>query len=159
MENDRNSIQSYALALLALVGSQGNAQQNPLFGHAMHLETADGIYQQTAHRLLHALIQHSPAPEAVAGQFFSELAKCENINVVTLGDVFSTLYDILSIEYWAQVNSLNGDRSVSPDEWAADVYSKLSEDGGNLTHVTEFASDYLNNLVVVCRVQWNICWP
>lgn len=91
MESRQTTYRSYALALLELVGRQEGADDdNPPFGFAMRQVKRATIYHQTAHRLLHALIEYSPAPEAVAKQFLTELARCENTEVVTLGDAFST---------------------------------------------------------------------
>ena len=166
MEIDRNPIGPYALALLSLVGSQGNAQTKPLFGFAMRLETKISTYRQTAHTILHALIQYSPAPEAVAGQFFEELGKCQIPAVVALGDAFPTLCESLYVEYCVQVDSLkNGDPSADSNDWASwatIVYNRLTdaenEGDRDMTAVTHLASVYLTDLIIACRARYNICW-
>ena len=168
MEIDRNPIGPYALALLSLVGSevgrsQGNTQKEPLFGLAMRLEIKKSTFEQPAHKVLHALIQHSPAPEAVAGEFFEALGKCKITAVITLGDAFPTSCETLYVEYCAQVDSLkNGDPSVDPASWATMVYEKLTdaenEEDRDIPAVTLIASFYLTNLIVACRARYNICW-
>ena len=59
-----------------------------------------------------------------------------------------------------QVDALDGDRSVSPDDWAAEVNKELKENGGgNMSFVTDLANYYLIHLVIACRAQCSICWP
>ena len=95
MEIGSFPLQSYALALLTLVGNQyvqnGANEDHAPFGMALRLDTRRRKYRQTAHRLLQALIEHAPSPEAVAREFLNELAKCDNPTVECLGDVFSSL--------------------------------------------------------------------
>jgi len=51
-----------------------------------------------------------------------------------------------------EVDALDGDRSVSPDDWAADVNKELKENGGgNMSFVTDLANYYLIHLVIACR--------
>jgi hypothetical protein len=54
-------------------------------------------------------------------------------------------------------STLNSDRSVSLANWAAAVYEELSRNGNKLP-LTNLAVLYLNDLVIPCRVQRNICW-
>jgi hypothetical protein len=154
MESCENSKQSYILALLTLVGSQPGAEENTLFGIAMRLDTGNGIYRQSSHRFLKALIEHSPSPETIAGQFLKELAKCKISAVETLGNSLSTLLcDRVYVERYVQVGSLqNGDRSISPGDWAAGVYNGLNENDANILPVTSLANYYLTNLVIACGV-------
>ena len=90
----KNTPRCYALALLTLMGDQeGVDNENPPLGMAVCWETQSSIYNLPAHRLLQALIEHPPTPEAnqaIAQQFFTELAKCENSIVIELGDAAST---------------------------------------------------------------------
>ena len=160
--SSQNTLQSYAQALLTLVGNRACAEDNPLFGEAMLLDTGNTIYRQTAHTVLQALIEHSPSPEAVAGQFLADLIKCKIPAVETLGDTFSTLCDTFYVEYRVQVGSLlNDDRSVSPANWAEDVYAGLNKNEGDIDimPVNSLANFYLTNLIIASRVQYNICWP
>jgi hypothetical protein len=64
------------------------------------------------------------------------------------------------VEYYMQVNTLYHTRPIrqSPHDWAAAVYGHLTRDGGEISHLTGLATYYLNNLVIPCRVQCNICW-
>jgi len=120
MENT-GTPQSYALALLKLMGNQEGAEDNPPLGWALHLETQSSVFNLAAHRLMQTLIEHSPSPEAVAQQFMTGLAQCENSAVVDLGDALSIFCDTFYVEYYVQVDSLNCDRSVSPANWAAAI--------------------------------------
>ena len=81
---------SYALALLTLMEEGTNDDNQPL-GTALHLREAPlpdftSTTKLAPHRLLRALIEHSPSPEVVAQQFMTVLAQCENLAVVALGD-------------------------------------------------------------------------
>jgi hypothetical protein len=161
MESSQNTLRSYAQALLTLLGNREGADANPPVGWAMRAVTLNSIYHVSAHKVLEALLEHSPAPEAVAGQFMTELANCETPAVVELGDAASTLCDPFYVKYCAQVGKLDNDRAVSPVNWAANVNKKLIEKGTNLSEssLTRLASFYLNSLVIAGRVQSNICWP
>ena len=55
-------------------------------------------------------------------------------------------------------NLYGGDRSISPDDWAANVMSHLYADNVNTTFVRELASYYLTHLLVACKgaVQYSI---
>jgi hypothetical protein len=144
------------------MGNQKGAdEENPPLGWAMRLIQQNTVYSQTAHKLLQALIEHSPSPETVAKQVLSDLGKCENPAVASLGDAVSTYVIIYVInKFYAQVGGLNDDRSVSPDDWAAAVNNKLKEkNSGNISLLTNLAKFYLTHLVIACRVQCNICWP
>jgi len=160
-----NTTQSYALALLTLMGNQEGANEdNPPLGMALHLETQSSVVNLAAHRLLRALIEYSPSPETIAQQFLTELEKCENPAVADLSDsdAVSTLYDPFYVKYYAQVrNLLSGDRSITgvPDDWAAEVLNELNKNGGNTSSVKNLAAFYLTHLVIACRVQCNIYWP
>ncbi|KAI0004878.1 hypothetical protein BJV74DRAFT_948059 [Russula compacta] len=129
------TVQSYTLALLTLMSSpdrtpgQSDVDDQPL-GMALRAETQSSRYHAPAHILLQAVIQHSPSQEAVAQQFMIELAKCRNNAVVN------------------SVNSLEHDRSISPDDWAAAVHGELSQNGGDISHLTRLAFFFLNRLVI-----------
>ncbi|KAH9970169.1 hypothetical protein BJV74DRAFT_263479 [Russula compacta] len=135
MEGSQNTLRSYALALLTLVGNQydqdvqegANKDDVAPFGMAMRLDTQRSKYHQTSHTLLQALIEHSPSPESVSHQFLTELIKCENSAVE------------------------NSDLSVSPDDWAVEVNGELNENNGNISFVKELADYYLTNLVIAFR--------
>ena len=160
MESSLNTLQSYVLALLTLMGNLPGADtENPPLGTAIRLFApgSQTTYYQPAHTLLQALIEHSPSPETVAQQFLTELIKCENSVVQELGDVVSTLCDLFYVKYYAQVGYLDGDRSRSPDGWAADVNNELNENARGLSSVTDLASYYLTHLVIASRVQCNTC--
>lgn len=156
-----NTTQSYALALLKLMGNQEGANEDnpPLGSWALHLETQSSVFNLATQRLLQTLIEHSPSPEAVAQQFMTELAQCENSAVIDLGDALSTFCETFYVIKISQVHNLSGDRSVSPDDWAAAVNKELDENGGNTSFLTDLASYYMTHLVIACRVQCNICWP
>jgi hypothetical protein len=86
MESSQNTLRSYALALLTLMGNQPGADgKEAPFGIAMCMITKKTVYNQTAHRVLEALIEYSPSPESVAQQFLTELGRCENSDVEDLG--------------------------------------------------------------------------
>ena len=162
MESIQNTVQSYALALLTLVGKRPGAddpkKEDQPFGWAKRVETQKSIYTQSAHKLFHALIEHSPSPEKVAQGFLNELLNCENDTVVNLGDAVSTLCDPFYVKYCAQVANLDNDRSISPDDWAAEVDNELLQNGGTITSITKLANFYLSNLIIACRVLCNISW-
>ena len=96
MESSQNTLRSYAQALLKLMGKRPGAddpKEDQPFGWARHLETQKTTYAQSAHKLLHALIEYSPSSEKVSQDFLDQLVKCENDAVVNLGDAVSTLRD------------------------------------------------------------------
>lgn len=86
---EQNTLKSYALALLTLWDSQeGASGDRPPLGWALNRETKRSRYNLAAHRLLLALLEHSPSPEAgVAHHFMTALAQCENSVVIDLGNV------------------------------------------------------------------------
>jgi len=164
MENNPFTLRDYTLALLALMDNQytrdGSSDDKAPLGMAMRQDTHQTIYFLTAHRLMKALIEHSPSPEAVARQLLAELAKCQNLAVKISGDAVSTLCDLFYPKYYAPVDILIGespDRSVSPGDWAVNVNNELTENGGDISPVTWLANYYLTNLVVACKVQCNVC--
>ncbi|KAI0272146.1 hypothetical protein BGY98DRAFT_167201, partial [Russula aff. rugulosa BPL654] len=136
MESDQNTLRSYALTLLTLIGNQQNVEENPLFGEAMRLDTGHTIYRQTSHRVLQALIEYSPSPETIVKQFLEGLMKCKISDVETLA-----------------ASLLNGDRSVGPNEWAAGVCNRLNENKGDrdISAVESLANYYLNSLILPFR--------
>lgn len=154
MESDQNTLRSYALTLLTLIGNQQDAEKNPLFGEAMRLDTGHTIYRQTSHRVLQALIEYSPSPETIVKQFLAGLMKCRISAVATLGDAFSILCDTFYVEYYVQVAPLlDGVRPVGLDEWVAGVYNGLNEnkEDRDISAVENLASYYLNSLILPCR--------
>ncbi len=155
---EQNTLRSYALALLMMLGNQQGANGNsPPLGWALNRETQRSRFNLAAHRLLSALLEHSPSPETVAQQFMTALAQCENPAVINLGNGFSTLSDTFHIEYYSQVNSLDNDRSVSPGDWATAVSQGLSQNG-NISALRDLSVVYLNDLVIPCRSRCKICW-
>ena len=149
-----NTLQSYALALLTLWRNQEGADwQNPPLGWAFRWHTKRSIYTLAAHRLLQALVEHSPSPEVVAQQFMTELGQCGNDNVIVHGDALSTLSDKFYVEYYVQVNLLNSDRFSSPAGWAAAVHRTITDNNINMNTLTDLAARYLNDLIIPCRVQ------
>ena len=48
--------------------------------------------------------------------------------------------------------SLDGDRSVSPDDWATAVAEEVKENDGYMISLTNLASYYLSHLIVACRI-------
>ncbi|KAF8497137.1 hypothetical protein F5888DRAFT_1906980 [Russula emetica] len=134
MESSPNTLRSYSLALLTLMGNEPGAEDDPPFGWAMRLVKTTTVYSQAAHKIFQALIEYSPSPDTVARDFLTELAKCENAVVADL------------------VNELlAGDRSASPDDWAAYVNNDLKENGGNISSVTSLANYFVTNLIVAFR--------
>ena len=51
-----------------------------------------------------------------------------------------------------QVNALNSNRTMSPDDWASFVHQELQNKGGNLSCLTDLASHYLSHLVIACKL-------
>ena len=90
-----NSFQSYALALLTLVGNQENVNDNPL-GIVIRCDGTDSS-NMPAHNLLRLLIEHSPSPETIARLFMVQLARCEIPAVKNLGNTLSTLRDTFHV--------------------------------------------------------------
>jgi hypothetical protein len=76
-----NPIESYPLALLKLMGKQADAQTCPPLGMAKCLGVENLILRMAAHKLLEAVIEHSPHPAMIAREFLAQLGKC-GISVV-----------------------------------------------------------------------------
>jgi len=70
---------------------EGANEDNPPLGMALHWKTQSSVFDLAAHRLLRTLIAYSPSPEALAQQFMTKLAECENSAVIDLGDALSSL--------------------------------------------------------------------
>jgi hypothetical protein len=66
----------YPLALLDLMNEQDGAAENPPLGFAKRAGLETSVFNMPAHRILKALIDHSPSPEAMAKEFLKELSKC-----------------------------------------------------------------------------------
>jgi hypothetical protein len=58
---------------------QEDAAQNPPLGVAKHRGMEGSAYNLLAHRVLKALIDHSPSQVAMDEEFLKELDKCGNI--------------------------------------------------------------------------------
>jgi len=84
----KNTFQSYALALLKLMRSQEDVDDNPPLGIAMRRDGKDtSSFNVPAHDFLRFLIEHSPSPETLARLFMVELARCEIVAMKNLGTV------------------------------------------------------------------------
>jgi hypothetical protein len=153
-----NSFQSYALALLTLVRSQEDVNDNAPLGIAIRRDATDiSSFNMPVHNLLQFLIEHSPSPETIARLFIAELARCKIPAVKILGNALYTLRDTFYVKYFMQANTLNSsDRSVSPGDWAMAVQAKIRQTGGILKPPTDPASFSLTCLITGCRVQWNL---
>ena len=53
---------------------------------------------------------------------------------------------------YVKVDALDGDRSVSPDDWATAVAKEIRENDGNMMPLTNLASHYLSHLIVACGI-------
>jgi len=145
-------LESYILELLELMGRKDNSMENPPLGFARRTGAETSTFDVPAHKLLTALIEHSPSPKTVARDFLVELVKCEISAVRELGDVpLPYIVVVILIEYFVQVYTLDSDRPASPSDWAAIVYQELSQNDGNTTYLTAFASYYLSHLVIAFR--------
>ena len=146
-----NTLRTYAFTLLTVLrGNQEGVNGNsPHLGWALCRETPQTRSKLAADQFLSTLLGHSPCPEAVAQQFMTELAQCENSAVINLGEALSTLCDTFDVEYYVQVHSLN-DRSVDPVNWANAVNEGLGQNG-DILPLTNLARLYLNDLVIPCR--------
>ena len=69
------------------MGTQDNAIDNPSLGIAKRIGTETSTFDLPVHKLLQAVIKHSPSRETVAQEFLVELAKCEIEAVRNPGDV------------------------------------------------------------------------
>ncbi|KAF8340547.1 uncharacterized protein EI90DRAFT_3117067 [Cantharellus anzutake] len=125
-------LESYALALLKVMGKRDNAERPPL-GFASRSGTLSSTFNAPAHKLLQAVIEYSPSPETIARGFLVELGKC----------------GILAVKGF--VDALDNDRSVNSDDWAAIVHQELEQNNGNTTYLTELASYYLSHLIIAFR--------
>ncbi|KAI6117319.1 hypothetical protein EDD17DRAFT_1881031 [Pisolithus thermaeus] len=95
------------------------------------------MFNLPAHRLLKALLTHSPSPKTIAKEFLRELGKCGNPLVETLG-VLLHRFDFRS-------------ELILLDDWAAIVLQGLQENAGDISTVTQLASHYLTHLVIAFR--------
>ncbi|KAF8331973.1 uncharacterized protein EI90DRAFT_3123066 [Cantharellus anzutake] len=125
-------LESYALALLKVMGKRDDAEHPPL-GFARRSGTLSSNFNVPAHKLLQAVIEYSPSPETIARGFLVELGKC----------------GILAVKGF--VDALDNDRSVNSDDWAAIVHEELEQNNGNTTYLTELASYYLSHLIIAFR--------
>lgn len=51
-----------------------------------------------------------------------------------------------------QANTLESNRTMSPDDWAGLVHQELQNIGENLTYLTALASHYLSHLIIACKL-------
>jgi len=80
-------LESYVLELLKLIGRQDDAMENPPMGFARRAGAETSTFDVPAHKLLQALIEHSPSPKTMAREFLVELVRCEDLAVKELGSV------------------------------------------------------------------------
>ena len=85
---------SYALALLNSMGRQEDLI--PL-GNARLVGSQTSTFDVPAHRILQALLEHSPSPQTIAQEFLAELAKCQVLAVNDSGDAALYLSDVWSL--------------------------------------------------------------
>lgn len=83
------SLASYILALLKLMGRQEDTIDKPPLGTARRVGSETSTFDVPAHKLLQAIIEHSPSPEKIAHEFLCELAKCGVSSVRDFGEPFS----------------------------------------------------------------------
>jgi hypothetical protein len=57
------------------MGMQEGVVENPPLGNARRAGATSSTFDVPAHKLLHALIQHSPSPMTMAQEFLVELGK------------------------------------------------------------------------------------
>ncbi|KAI9510211.1 hypothetical protein F5148DRAFT_1147755 [Russula earlei] len=136
-----DSLATYILALLELMGRKDGSVDNPPLGLATPAGAISSTFDVPAHKLLHALIEHSPSPETISREFMVELARCEISAVKQLGDALLPL----------SVDDLDRDHSVSPSDWASIVHQELRQTAGNTTYLTALASHYFSHLIVAFR--------
>jgi hypothetical protein len=155
-----NSFQTYALALLTLVGNQEDLNDNSPLGIATRRDATDSSSSNMpAHSVVRFPIEHSPSPETIARlfKFIAELARGEIPAVKNLGNALSTLRDTFHVKHYMQVNTLNSSgRSVSPGDWATAVQAGIRQTDGIMKPLTDLASFSLTCLVIGCRVPWNL---
>jgi hypothetical protein len=78
-------VPNYPLALLNLMEEVYVSTGEPPLGIATRLGVEPSMFTVPAHKLLHALLTHSPSPKTIAQEFLLELGKCGNPLVETLG--------------------------------------------------------------------------
>jgi hypothetical protein len=83
-----HSLASYVLALLNLMGMQEGVIDKPPLGTARRVGSATSTLDVPAHKLLQAIIEHSPSPETITREFLVELAKCGVSAVKDSGEPF-----------------------------------------------------------------------
>ena len=84
---DSGQLALYPLALLKLLGEEASAENLPL-GTATRAGRESSRFRAPAHRVLEALINHSPSPDTIAGEFLVQLGKCGISVVESLGAMF-----------------------------------------------------------------------
>ena len=80
-----SQVPSYPLALLNLMEEGFVSAGKPPLGIATRFGVESSMFKVPAHRLLQALLIHSPSPQTIAKEFLRELGKCGNPLVKTLG--------------------------------------------------------------------------
>ncbi|KAI6122895.1 hypothetical protein EDD16DRAFT_1569460 [Pisolithus croceorrhizus] len=129
-----SQVPSYALALLNLM-EEGYVSSGDLpLGIATRLGVESSMFDLPAHRILKALLTHSPSPKTIAKEFLRELGKCANPLVETLAE-----------DVYGEVSTL------AVDDWAAIILQGLQEHAGDLSTVTQLGSHYLTHLVIAFR--------
>jgi hypothetical protein len=83
-----HSIASYVLALLNLMERQEDVIDSPPLGTARPVGSETSTFDVPAHKLLWAIIEHSPSPERITHEFLCEFAKCGVPAVRDLGEPF-----------------------------------------------------------------------
>ncbi|KAI9573805.1 hypothetical protein HD554DRAFT_2325537, partial [Boletus coccyginus] len=111
------------------------------FGVVSRLSTQNSTFQLDAAKLIHSIIEHSPASESVALEFLSEFQKIRGI--YNLVDTIVHLQSTLQPEQWAQ-EILAFLREREPDEVQAELKPTL-----------DLATKYLNHLLVAIRLARN----
>ena len=80
-----SQVPNYPLALLNLMEEGYVSTGEPPLGIATRFGVESSMFKVPAHRLLQALLTHSPSPKTIAKEFLCELGKCGNPLVKTLG--------------------------------------------------------------------------
>ena len=80
-----SQVPSYPLALLNLMDEGYVSTGEPPLGTATRFGVESSMFNLPAHRLLQALLTHSPSPTTIAKEFLRELGKCGNPLVEKLG--------------------------------------------------------------------------
>ena len=73
-----SQVPSYPLTLLNLMEEGYGSTSQPPLGIARPSSAESSTLNVPAHRLLKALITHSPSPETIAKELLVELGKCGN---------------------------------------------------------------------------------